>query len=119
MALTFAIAVRSEPPLLVMADGFFLGTYMTLLEENEVMCEIRVPAFAKGTGSAYEKLKRKTGDWATAGCAVVIRKNGDQVSHVRISLTNVAPTALRAEAAEADCGGADGHAGDGGAGVFS
>ena len=85
----------------VAADGFFLGTYMTQLEENEVMCEIHVPAFAAGTGYAYEKLKRKTGDWATAGCAVVIRKNGDQVSHVRIGLTNVAPTALRAESAEA------------------
>ncbi|HQS31427.1 MAG: carbon monoxide dehydrogenase [Polaromonas sp. 39-63-203] len=84
----------------VAADDFFLGTYMTLLAENEVMCEIRVPAFAPGTGSAYEKLKRKTGDWATAGCAVVIRKKGDLVSHVRIALTNVAPTALRAEAAE-------------------
>jgi len=85
----------------VAADGFFLGTYMTQLAENEVMCEIRVPAFAQGTGYAYEKLKRKTGDWATAGCAVVIRKKGDQVSHVRIGLTNVAPTALRAEEAEA------------------
>ena len=85
----------------VAADGFFLGTYMTLLKENEVMCEIRVPAFAPGAGYAYEKLKRKTGDWATAGCAVVIRKSGDQVSHVRIALTNVAPAALRAEAAEA------------------
>jgi len=85
----------------VAADGFFLGTYMTLLEENEVMCEVRVPAFAQGTGWAYEKLKRKTGDWATAGCAVVMRKSGDTVSHVRIALTNVAPTALRAEAAEA------------------
>lgn len=85
----------------VAADGFFLGTYMTLLEENEVMCEIRVPAFAQGTGYAYEKLKRKTGDWATAGCAVVMRQSGGTVSHVRIALTNVAPTALRAEAAEA------------------
>ncbi len=84
----------------VAADGFFLGTYMTLLEENEVMCEIRVPAFTQGTGWAYEKLKRKTGDWATAGCAVVMRKSGGTVSHVRIALTNVAPTALRAEAAE-------------------
>jgi carbon-monoxide dehydrogenase medium subunit len=84
----------------VAADGFFLGTYMTLLEENEVMCEIHVPAFANGTGWAYEKLKRKTGDWATAGCAVVMRRNGDMISHVRIALTNVAPTALRASAAE-------------------
>jgi len=85
----------------VAADGFFLGTYMTLLEENEVMVEIHAPAFAQGTGYAYEKLKRKTGDWATAGCAVVLRKTGNTVSHVRIALTNVAPTALRAEAAEA------------------
>ena len=85
----------------VAADGFFLGPYMTLLQENEVLCEIRVPAFAQGTGWAYEKLKRKTGDWATAGCAVVLRKSGDKISHVRIALTNVAPTALRAEAAEA------------------
>jgi aerobic carbon-monoxide dehydrogenase medium subunit len=85
----------------VAADGFFLGTYMTLLQEDEVMCEIHAPAFTQGTGWAYEKLKRKTGDWATAGCAVVIRKSGDKVSHVRIALTNVAPSALRAEAAEA------------------
>lgn len=85
----------------VSADGFFLGTYMTLLEETEVMVSIRLPAFAQGTGWAYEKLKRKTGDWATAGCAVVMRKSGRSISHIRIGLTNVAPTALRAQAAEA------------------
>lgn len=84
----------------VAAQDFFLGTYWTLLEENEVMCEIRMPAFEQGTGWAYEKLKRKTGDWATAGCAVVMRRQGDSISHVRMALTNLAPMALRAEAAE-------------------
>ncbi len=84
----------------VAADGFFLGTYMTLLQEDEVLCEIRVPAFKPGTGWAYEKLKRKTGDWATAGCAVVLRRAGDRIEHVRIALTNVAPMALRAVDAE-------------------
>lgn len=84
----------------VKADDFFLGTYMTLLEENEIMTEIRVPALAAGTGYAYEKLKRKTGDWATAGCAVVMQKTGDKVTHIRIALTNVGPTALRATDAE-------------------
>ena len=34
---------------------------------DEILLAIRVPAFAPGTGWAYEKLKRKTGDWATAG----------------------------------------------------
>lgn len=85
----------------VKADGFFQGTYMTGMAEDEVMVAIRIPAFAAGTGYAYQKLKRKTGDWATAGAAVVLRMTAGQVSHVRIALTNLAPTALRATDAEA------------------
>jgi len=85
----------------VQADGFFQGTYMTDMAEDEVMTAIRMPAFAPGTGYAYQKLKRKTGDWATAAAAVVLRLDGGQVSHVRIALTNLAPTALRAGDAEA------------------
>ena len=84
----------------VAADGFFLGTYMTAMQDDEVLCEIHVPAFKAGTGWAYEKLKRKTGDWATAGCAVVLRRQGERIEHVRIALTNVGPSALRATAAE-------------------
>jgi carbon-monoxide dehydrogenase medium subunit len=85
----------------VAADQFFLGTYMTAMAENEILTQIRVPAFAPRTGYAYEKLKRKTGDWATAAAAVVIRLDGGVVSYIRIGLTNVAPTALRATGAEA------------------
>ncbi|MDM0107555.1 xanthine dehydrogenase family protein subunit M [Variovorax sp. J22R24] len=86
----------------VPADGFFKGTYMTDMAEDEILVEIRVPAFAPKTGYAYEKLKRKTGDWATAAAAVVLRiDGGGNVSHVRIALTNLAPTALRAVDAEA------------------
>ena len=85
----------------VAADGFFHGTYMTALAEDELLVEIRVPAFKPKTGSAYEKLKRKTGDWGTAAAAVVLRIDGGVVSHARIALTNLAPTALRASDAEA------------------
>ena len=84
----------------VKADAFFHGTYLTALAEDEILVAIRAPAFTAGTGWAYEKLKRKTGDWATAGAAVVLRLNAGTVSHVRIALTNVAPAALRAVAAE-------------------
>ncbi len=83
------------------ADGFFLGTYMTQMGDDEILTEIRVPAFDTGTGYAYEKLKRKTGDWATAGAAVVMRMTDGVVDSVRIALTNVGATALRADAAEA------------------
>lgn len=85
----------------VAAEAFFHGTYMTDLAEDEILVEIRMPAFKPGTGSAYEKLKRKTGDWATAAAAVVLRLDGGLVSHVRITLTNLGPTALRAHDAEA------------------
>ena len=85
----------------VAADGFFQGTYMTDMAEDEILVAIRVPAFKPKTGSAYEKLKRKTGDWATAAAAVVLRIDGGVVSHVRIALTNLAPAALRAHDAEA------------------
>jgi aerobic carbon-monoxide dehydrogenase medium subunit len=85
---------------LVKAEDFFHGTYMTALAEDEILVSIRIPAFTFGTGWAYEKLKRKTGDWATAGAAVVMRLNGGVVSHVRIALTNLAPMALRAVDAE-------------------
>jgi len=85
----------------VKADGFFQGTYLTEMAEDEILVEIRVPAFGPKTGYAYEKLKRKTGDWATAAAAVVLRMDGGNVSHARIALTNVAPTALRAADAEA------------------
>ncbi len=84
------------------ADGFFLGTYMTQMADDEILTAIRMPAFAPRTGYAYHKLKRKTGDWATAAAAVVLRlDSGGTVSHVRIALTNLAPTAVRAHAAEA------------------
>jgi carbon-monoxide dehydrogenase medium subunit len=85
----------------VKAGDFFQGTYMTALAEDEILVDIRVPAFARGTGWAYEKLKRKTGDWATAAAAVVLRLDGGRVAHARIALTNLAPMAIRATAAEA------------------
>jgi carbon-monoxide dehydrogenase medium subunit len=85
----------------VKADDFFLGLYATALAEDEILVMLRVPAFAAGTGWSYEKLKRKTGDWATAGAAVVMRMNAGVVSQVRIALTNLGPTAIRATAAEA------------------
>lgn len=85
----------------VKAVDFFYGTYMTALAEDEILTALLVAPFAPGTGSAYQKLKRKTGDWATAGAAVVLRMSGGVVTHASIALTNVAPTALRAREAEA------------------
>ena len=84
----------------VKAVDFFHGTYMTDMAENEILTEVQFDALPANTGTAYVKLKRKTGDWATAAAAVVLQMSGGKVSMVRIGLTNVADTALRAADAE-------------------
>ena len=82
------------------ADGFFLGTYATAIEPDEILTEIRIPVPAKDSGSCYAKLKRKTGDFATAAAAVLVKLDGENVLDVSIALTNVGATALKATAAE-------------------
>ena len=52
---------------------------------------------AAGHGYAYEKLKRKVGDYATAAAAVVLTKAGGKIATCRIGLTNLSETPLLAE----------------------
>jgi carbon-monoxide dehydrogenase medium subunit len=84
----------------VPADGFFLGTYTTALEPEEILTEIRIPVPAADSGWCYAKLKRKTGDFATAATAVLLRMSGNTVADVSITLTNLGLTALKANEAE-------------------
>jgi carbon-monoxide dehydrogenase medium subunit len=84
----------------VSADGFFVGSYATLLKPGEIMTEIRIPVPAPSTGYCYAKLKRKVGDFATAAAAVTLRMEGDKVQQVAVALTNVGATVLQARAAE-------------------
>ncbi len=85
----------------VPADGFFIGVYATQLQADEILSQIRVPMPPAGSVGAYAKLKRKTGDFATAATAVMLQMDGTRVAQARIALTNAGPTALRARAAEA------------------
>ena len=84
----------------VPAGEFFRGLYETALAPGEILTSIRIPIPMAGTGYCYAKLKRKTGDFATAAAAVLLRMKGDTVQEVAIALTNVAPTALRAKLSE-------------------
>ena len=55
----------------IAASEFYQGAYFTALEPGELLTAISIPAPAAGHGYAYEKLKRKVGDYATAAAAVV------------------------------------------------
>ena len=82
-------------------DEFFYGFYMTAIQQGEILTEIRIPVPPVGTGSAYHKLERKVGDYATSGVAVQLTLGKDgTVTSAGIGLTNVNPVPLRASRSE-------------------
>lgn len=85
----------------VTALDFYEAAYFTLLEPGEILTEVRIPVPAAGHGFAYEKLKRKVGDYATAAAAVVLTMSGGNCTSASIGLTNVGDTPLFASDAAA------------------
>jgi aerobic carbon-monoxide dehydrogenase medium subunit len=81
------------------ARQFYQGAYVTALQTGDLLTAVRIPVPAAGHGYAYEKLKRKVGDYATAAAAVVLTMKGGRVEGCSIGLTNVADTPLWAEEA--------------------
>jgi aerobic carbon-monoxide dehydrogenase medium subunit len=89
----------------IAATEFYQGAYFTALEPGEVLSSISIPAPAAGHGYAYEKLKRKVGDYATAAAAVVLTMASGKVAACAIGLTNLHETPLLAtDAAKAVIG---------------
>ena len=89
----------------VAAIDFYQGAYFTALEPGEILTSVSIPVPAAGHGYAYEKLKRKVGDYATAAAAVVLTMAGGEVATCTIGLTNVHETPLLAtDAAKAVIG---------------
>jgi len=83
----------------IAARDFYEGAYLTALEPGEMVTAIRIPVPPQGHGAAYEKLKRKVGDYATAAAAVILTQSQGRVATCSIGLTNVADTPLWAEQA--------------------
>ena len=84
----------------VKARAFYKGTYDTALKAGEIVTAIEIPVTPK-QGYAYEKLKRKIGDYATAATAVVVTLKAGKIATCSIALTNLGAKPLLAEAAAA------------------
>lgn len=74
----------------ISAREFYEAAYMTAREDEEVLTAVTIPS-PKG-GYAYEKQKRKIGDYATAAAAVQIVKDGDNCASAAIAMTNLSDT---------------------------
>jgi aerobic carbon-monoxide dehydrogenase medium subunit len=84
----------------IAASELFQDYLTTSLEPDEVLTEVRLPAM-DGYGFAYEKFNRRREDWAMVGVCALVKKAPDgSCEDVRIGLTHMASTPLRASAAE-------------------
>ena len=78
----------------VAAREFYEAAYFTAREDEEILTRISIPVPGAGVGQAYEKQKRKIGDYATAAAAVMV---GD--GHASVAMTNLADTPVWSESA--------------------
>ena len=77
--LSAAFAAARATAVIKAADGertvpvreFHRGPYETVVGRGELLTEIRVP-LRPGTGSAYEKVSRRVGDWSIAAAGAVL-----------------------------------------------
>jgi aerobic carbon-monoxide dehydrogenase medium subunit len=84
----------------IAASELFQDYLTTSLAPDEVLTEVRLPAM-DGYGFAYEKFNRRREDWAMVGVCALVKKTPDgSCEDVRIGLTHMASTPLRASAAE-------------------
>jgi carbon-monoxide dehydrogenase medium subunit len=84
----------------VPAREFHQGPYETVVGDAEMLTEVRVP-IRPGAASAYDKVKRKTGDWAAAAAGAYLVLRDGLVADVGIGLTAVGAPHFCAEEAEA------------------
>jgi carbon-monoxide dehydrogenase medium subunit len=85
----------------VAGADLFQDYLTTAVEDGEVVTEVRVPSF-DGWGSSYLKFTRRAEDWAMVAVCALVKKGPDgSFEDVRIGLTNMGSTPLRASAAEA------------------
>ncbi len=82
----------------VAARDFFVGPYQTVLEQGELLAEIRVPL--RESVSAYVKVDRRAGDWAVGAVGAVLTVEDGVVAEAGIGLTALG--ADRFVAAEAE-----------------
>ena len=84
----------------VAAGDFFVDTFTTLLEPEELITSIRVPRDGTDTGTAYEKRIQSASGFAVVGVAARIRMEGGKVASARVGVTGLSGKPYRARNVE-------------------
>jgi len=84
----------------VAAADFFEDFLTTTVAEDEILTEVRIPAL-EGYGYGYQKFNRRQEDWAMVAASALVKKGEDGTcADVRVGLTHMGSTPLRARAVE-------------------
>jgi len=100
LALEGSVIVRGSGGEREIAAADLFEEYLsTAVAPGEVLTEVRIPALV-GYGFGYEKFNRRSEDWAMVGVCALVKATGGVCEDVRIGLTHMGSTPLRASAAE-------------------
>ncbi|MET8101980.1 FAD binding domain-containing protein [Streptomyces sp. NPDC005236] len=93
----------------VTAHDFFVATFSTAVEADELLTEVVFPPLPADHGWAFEELTRRHGDFATVGVAVVLERDATAgtVRTARTVFSGAAPVPVRLPAAEDELVGSD------------
>ena len=76
---------------------FYRGPYRTAVEHDELLVEIRI-SLSERSGSAYEKVDRRVGDWAVAAAGASVTLADGVIADAGIALAAVGAEVTCAEA---------------------
>jgi carbon-monoxide dehydrogenase medium subunit len=94
-----AIGPKGERDLAV--ENLFSGYYETVLEKNELISEVHVPAQGTKKGAYMKVTTGSADDWPALGVAVIIEGDGKVIRSARIVASAATDKATRLKSAEA------------------
>lgn len=82
-------------------EELFAGYYETVLEKNELIAEVHVPAQGTRKGAYYKVTTGSADDWPALGVAAVIEADGKAIKNARVVASAATDKATRLKATEA------------------
>jgi carbon-monoxide dehydrogenase medium subunit len=95
------------------AADFFVSSFTTALEPDELVTAVHLPVWGPGSGFAVAELARRHGDFAIAGAVCGVQLDGGRIARVALALIGMGSVPIRAWAAEQALIGAAAGAGAG------
>ncbi|WP_373097327.1 xanthine dehydrogenase family protein subunit M [Zhongshania sp.] len=101
VALGATIEVRSvRGSRQILAEEFYLGPYMTVLEPDELVTGITFPEWPKGHITVFNELAQRPGDFALVGMVGALVVESDKIVRAGLAWFGMGPTPMKMRAVE-------------------